>query len=164
MTFQYAPNIAAAGHTLADVTEAARKAYHVTTESGLQVVLRSQAGEHIYVAGEVSLPSEVVANGPITAFGAITRAGGFKITAQLDVVVLVRRDEKNQPHLYAVNIAAAEDGTDPGADVMLRPYDVLYVPRDRIANGGMIFEKLRNEVPFSGTFSFVRFINSSNNP
>jgi len=160
VTFQFAPDIVAGGHSLQEVTEVLNKAYGATIKNDLQVVLRSQVGTRVYVLGEVTLPSEVIANGQISALGAISRAGGFKITAQRSQVVLVRRDLQNKPHLYAIDVLAAMQGKDPNADVLLQPYDVLYVPRDRVSNASLVLEKVRNALPLGATFNYGYYQNA----
>jgi protein involved in polysaccharide export with SLBB domain len=154
VTFQFAPGIAAGGHSLQEVTDTLNQAYGATIQNDLQVVLRSQVGTRVYVTGEVTLPAEILANGPISALSAITRAGGFKITAQRSEVVLLRRDAENKPHLYALDLAAAMGGKDPSADVLLQPYDVLYVPRDRLSNVSLIFERIRNALPIGASINY----------
>lgn len=154
VTFQFAPGLAAGGRTLQQVTDILNQTYGTTTKNDLQVVLRSQVGTRVYVTGEVAAPTEVIANGQISALSAVSRAGGFKITAQRSEVVLMRRDEDNKPHLYALNLLAAMQGKDPNSDVLLQPYDVLYVPRDRISNVSLVFERIRNAVPFSFNYGY----------
>jgi polysaccharide export outer membrane protein len=154
VTFQFAPGLSAGGHTLQQVTDQLNKIYGTTTKNDLQVVLRSQVGTRVYVTGEVQLPTEIVVNGQISALSAISRAGGFKITAQRNEVVLLRRDEENKPHLYALNLLATMQGKDPAADVLLQPYDVLYVPRDRVSNASLVFERIRNAVPMGVKYGF----------
>jgi len=154
VTFQYAPGLIAGGHSLQQVTDTLNRIYGTTTKNDLQVVLRSQVGTRVYVTGEVQLPSEVVANGQISALSAISRAGGFKITAHRSEVVLLRRDEENKAHLYALNLLAAMKGKDPNADVLLQPYDVLYVPRDRLSNASLVLERIRNAVPVNANYGF----------
>jgi polysaccharide export outer membrane protein len=156
VTFQFAPNLTVGGRSLQQVTEMLNTAYGTTTKNDLQVVLRSQVGTRVYVTGEVLAPTEVIANGEISALSAVTRAGGFKITAQRSEVVLMRRDEQNQPHLYALNLLAAMQGKDPNADVLLQPYDVIYVPRDRVSNVSLVFERIRNAIPFNASVGYYR--------
>jgi polysaccharide export outer membrane protein len=158
VTFQFAPGLSVGGHSLQEVTDALNRAYGTTTPNDLQVVLRSQVGTRVYVTGEVQLPSEVVANGQISALSAISRAGGFKITAQKGEVVLLRRDEQNRAHVYALDLEAAMEGKDPNADVLLMPYDIVYVPRDRISNLSLVLERLRTAVPFSVNYGY--YLNS----
>jgi len=154
VTFQYAPGLVAGGHSLQQVTDSLNRIYGTTTKNDLQVVLRSQVGTRVYVTGEVQLPSEVVANGQISALSAISRAGGFKLTAQRSEVVLMRRDEQNHPHLYALDLLAAMKGRDANADVLLQPYDVIYVPLDRVSNASMVLERIRNAVPMGVNYGF----------
>jgi protein involved in polysaccharide export with SLBB domain len=161
VTFQFAPDIVAGGHSLQEVTDIVNKAYGATIKNDLQVVLRSQVGTRVYVTGEVTLPAEIVANGQISALGAISRAGGFKITAERSEVVLMRRDADNKPHLYAMNLKAAMEGKDPTADVLLQPYDVLYVPRDRAGNASLVLEKIRQALPLGATFSYGYYMNNA---
>jgi protein involved in polysaccharide export with SLBB domain len=156
VTFQFAPGLTVGGHSLQQVTDMLNQAYGTTTKNDLQVVLRSQVGTRVYVTGEVAAPTEVVVNGQISALSAITRAGGFKITAQRQEVVLLRRDEENKPHLYALNLLAAMQGKDPTADVLLQPYDVLYVPRDRVSNVSLVFERIRNAIPINASVGYYR--------
>jgi protein involved in polysaccharide export with SLBB domain len=158
VTFQYAPGLVAGGHSLQQVTDSLNRIYQTTTKNDLQVVLRSQVGTRVYVTGEVQLPSEVVTNGQISALSAISRAGGFKITAHRSQVVLMRRDEQNNPHLYALDLLAAMKGKDPKADVLLQPYDVLYVPRDRLSNASLVLERIRNAVPMGVNYGFYTSI------
>jgi protein involved in polysaccharide export with SLBB domain len=154
VTFQFAPSISVGGRSLQQVTDMLNTAYGTTTKNDLQVVLRSQVGTRVYVTGEVTTPTEVIANGQISALSAVTRAGGFKITAQRSEVVLMRRDENNKPHLYALNLLAAMKGEDPNADILLQPYDVIYVPRDRISNVSMVFERIHNAIPFAVSYGY----------
>jgi protein involved in polysaccharide export with SLBB domain len=156
VTFQFAPSISVGGRSLQQVTDMLNTAYGTTTKNDLQVVLRSQVGTRVYVTGEVAAPAEVVANGQISALSAVTRAGGFKITAQRSEVVLMRRDENNKPHLYALNLLAAMQGKDPNADVLLQPYDVIYVPRDRISNVSLVFERIHNAIPFGASYGYFQ--------
>lgn len=164
VTFQFAPGITAGGRTLQEVTDTLVKAYDATIKNDLQVVLRSQVGTRVYVTGEVPQPSEVIVSGQISALSAISKAGGFKITAQRSEVLLVRRDEDNKPHAYALNLLAAMKGKDPSADVLLQPYDVLYVPRDRISNVSLVFERLRLAIPFGVSANYGYYLTQTGSP
>jgi polysaccharide export outer membrane protein len=155
VTFQFAPGMFAGGHSLQELTDKLNLAYGTKTKDDLQVVLRSQVGTRVYVTGEVALPSEVLVNGQISALSAIGRAGGFKITAHKSQVVLLRRDAQNKPHVYAINLAAAMEGKDPNADVLLQSYDVLYVPRDRISNASLVLERIRNALPIGANVNYT---------
>ncbi len=160
LTFHYSDPIQASGRTLPDVTTQVRDKYCKdvlecrSKTSDVKVTLRNFVGTRVYVFGEVAAPSEIVSTGQISAVQAISRAGGLKITAQSSQALLVRRDAENRPHVYSIEIAAALNGRDPGADVLLQPLDIVYVPRGRLGNVSMAFEFIRNALPFSIGTSF----------
>jgi polysaccharide export outer membrane protein len=148
VSFFYAADIAAAGHTLRQLRDSVAQKAGITDPSFL-IALRNSVGTRVYVTGEVNTPGEIVVNGQISALQAISRAGGYKLGAQKGLSVLLRRDSANKPVLYSVNLESAADGRQPNEDVLLQPYDIIYVPRDRIANLSLIFERIHNAVPFS---------------
>jgi polysaccharide export outer membrane protein len=152
VSFLGARNLMAAGQTLPTLRTTVIDTAKIIDPS-FDVVLRSSVGTRVYVTGEVATPGEIVANGPISAVQAVSRAGGLKLGAQSDRVVLVRHFPASQSQAYAVNLQAVMDGSNPAADVMLQPYDIIYVPRDRIGNVSLVFERLRNAVPI--VFSLV---------
>ena len=160
LTFHYSDPIQASGRTLPDVTAQVRDKYCKdvlecrSKTSDVKVTLRNFVGTRVYVFGEVGSPSEIVSTGQISAVQAITRAGGLRITAQSSQALLVRRDAENRPHVYSIEIAKALNGRDPGADVLLQPLDIIYVPRGRLGNVSMAFEFIRNALPFSIGTSF----------
>jgi polysaccharide export outer membrane protein len=153
VNFFSASNIFAAGLTLPQLrNKIIGKAQIVDTS--FDIVLRSSVGIRVYVTGEVATPGEIVSNGQISALQAVSRAGGLKLSAQGGEVVLIRHDDStNDPKVYAIDLTAALNGAKPKEDVLLRPYDIIYVPRDRIGNASLVLERLRNAVPF--VFSFV---------
>jgi polysaccharide export outer membrane protein len=152
VSFRYASDVPAAGTSLPQLRDLVASRAGIV-DRGFDVVLRSSVGTRVYVTGEVTTPGEIQVNGEITALQAISRAGGFKLGAQSGEVVLLRHDRAHHAALYAVDLAAAADGTAPQDDVTLQTYDVLYVPRDRAGNVSMIFERIRNAIPFN--FSLI---------
>jgi hypothetical protein len=63
--------------------------------------------------------------------------------------VLIRHDAADKPLPYSVDLASAMNGRKPDADVLLEPYDIIYVPRDRAGNASLVLERIRNAVPFN---------------
>lgn len=148
ISFRYASDLPAAGLTLPQIRQEVASTAGIT-EHGFDVVLRSSVGTRVYVTGEVTTPGEILVNGDITALQAVSRAGGFKLGAQEREVVLVRRGADKRPVLYAMDLKSATNGLAPQDDVQLQTYDIVYVPRDRAGNLSMIFERLRNAIPFN---------------
>jgi polysaccharide biosynthesis/export protein len=159
VSFFYAVDVPAAGLSLAQLRDSVASKAGITDRS-FAVVLRNPVGTRVYVIGEVNSPGEIVVNGPITALQAVSRAGGYKLGAQSGESVLIRHDgTAGKPTPYSINLAAAADGRKPGADAQLQPYDILYVPRDRMANVSLILERIRNAVPFSVWYGVNRVNN-----
>jgi polysaccharide biosynthesis/export protein len=100
----------------------------------LSVVVRSFAPTRVYVAGEVTTPGEFITVGPtLTLSQAIARAGGVKLSSDETDVFIIRRGPNDKPEYLSVRYRAVEHATEPGADVRLAPYDVVYVPKSGIA-------------------------------
>ncbi len=155
VSFFYAANVRAAGLSLAQLRDRIAAQAGITDPSFV-VVLRNSVGTRVYVTGEVNAPGEIVVNGPLTALQAISRAGGYKLGAQSGASVLIRHEPDGKPTPYSINLAAAVNGRNPSADVQLQPYDVLYVPRDRLGNASLVLERIRNAVPFSFFYGINR--------
>ena len=148
VSFFYAADIPAAGHTVTELRDQVAAKAGIT-DGSFAVVLRNTVGTRVYVTGEVNSPGEIVVNGPISALQAISRAGGYKMGAQSGASVLIRHDATAKAIPYSVNLASAADGSKPDEDVLLQSYDILYVPRDRLGNASLVLERIRNAVPFS---------------
>ncbi len=148
ISFFYAADMTAAGLTVSQLREQVAAKAGIT-DGSFSIVLRNTVGTRVYVTGEVNSPGEIIVNGPITALQAVSRAGGYKLGAQRGQSVLIRHDAAEKPVPYTIDLASAADGRKPDEDVQLETYDILYVPRDRMANVSLVLERIRNAVPFS---------------
>jgi polysaccharide export outer membrane protein len=123
----------------------------------LTVIVRSFAPTHIYVGGEVTNPGEFISVGaPPTLAQAIARAGGIRLSGDESDVFIIRRGPGNRPEFLSTRYKAIEHARDPAADVVLAPYDVVYVPRTGIAEVYRYFNQyIQQFVPVSWGFSYV---------
>jgi len=123
----------------------------------LSVEVRSFAPNRIYVAGEVNTPGEFITVGPnLSVLQALARAGGVKLSADPDRIFLVRRGPGDVAQVFAVGYRRAITGADPGADVRLAPFDVVYVPRSGVYEFYTHFNQyLQQFVPVSWGFSYL---------
>jgi protein involved in polysaccharide export with SLBB domain len=113
----------------------------------INVIVRKLGGHRIYVGGEVEDPGALRLRTGLTLFQAIQEAGGFADTARRSQVILIRRGG-GQTAGYSVDTRPIADGTQPDDDVVLRPYDIVYVPRSRIANVNLFVEQfINNNLP-----------------
>jgi len=108
------------------------------------VVVQSFGGQ-VFVAGEVKRPTAISFAHGMTALQAIASAGGFRDTANLHGVVLMRvSNGEYRPHRLALNSAVT--GKDLSSDLQLQPADVLYVPRTGIAEVNLIVDQYVKKV------------------
>jgi protein involved in polysaccharide export with SLBB domain len=97
----------------------------------------------------VKKPGTVNLAGPLTVLQAISQAEGFTEAARVSDVIVIRRGSKNEPTSLVVDLKKAMSGSDPNQDMQLKPYDIVYVPRSRIANVKGFFQNvIRSALPW----------------
>jgi protein involved in polysaccharide export with SLBB domain len=107
------------------------------------------------VDGEVTKSGMVTLVGFTTVLQAISQAGGVKDTARTTEVIVIRRGADNKPLVIPVNLDKAIDGTDMGQDIVLRPFDIVYVPKSPIANvNKWVDQYIRKNIPISISTGF----------
>jgi protein involved in polysaccharide export with SLBB domain len=146
-----ANEIQAAGLTPAQLGQRLRSAYEQELRRPeLTVIVRSFNSQKVFVGGEVASPGVVQALGPLTVLQSVTQAGGFKETARVNEVLVIRRDPAAQdPIVIPVDIGAVVDGSQTNQDIALMPFDVVYVPKSPIANVNKFVDQyIRQNIPF----------------
>ena len=99
----------------------------------ITIIVRSFTGQRVYVGGEVNKQGLINLTGGMTALQAVFNAGGFKETAKLESVIIIRKGQDNRPIPMPVNLRKALYGDSAGASFQLKPYDIVYVPKTFIA-------------------------------
>jgi protein involved in polysaccharide export with SLBB domain len=146
-----ANEVQAAGLTPAGLSQRLRTSYEKELRRPeLTVIVRSFNSQKVFVGGEVQSPGVVQALGPLSVLQSVTQAGGFKETARLNEVLVIRRDPSAQePIVIPVDISAVVDGSQTNQDIALMPYDVVYVPKSPIANVNKFVDQyIRQNIPF----------------
>jgi protein involved in polysaccharide export with SLBB domain len=127
--------VQAAGLTASELTQQLTESYgKYLQQAEIAVIVSSFGGERVFVGGEVGEPGVRELVGPTTVLQAVALAKGFKDTARLDEVLVIRRDENNKPFMIALDVNKAMKGIDLQQDIYLQPYDIVLVPRSNIAN------------------------------
>jgi polysaccharide export outer membrane protein len=127
------------------------------------VLLKSTAGNEIYVLGEVGQPGSYPIRRPVSVLEALTLARGTNIKARLDSVVIMRRNG-NQVQAVHYDVEKALSG-DASQIAYLQPDDMLYVPKTKLASAGELARQLADVVLFQGvgmSFSY-RLDNKNDN-
>ena len=84
----------------------------------------------VYVGGEVQHPGLLPLNGELTVTAAVFQAGGLKDTAQRNSIVLVRNGGGDVRVVAKVRM---DDVIKGKPDTVLQPFDIVFVPRSKIA-------------------------------
>jgi len=139
----------AAGRTPGQLENDLKSSYsRELRQAAITVMVRGFAGQRVYVDGEVGTPQMVNIAGNLSAMQAVASAGGFKDSARKGEVIVIRRSGTPQPVVIPLNLEAAISGTDTGQDIMLQPYDVVYVPKTAIAEMNQFVDQyFRQNIP-----------------
>lgn len=117
-------------------------------QAAITVIVKGFAGQRVYVDGEVGDPQMVNIAGNLSAMQAVASAGGFKPSARKGEVLVIRRAGTPQPVVIPVDLDAAISGTDTSQDILLQPYDVVYVPKTAIAEVNQFVDQyFRQNIP-----------------
>lgn len=124
------------------------------------VAISKYSEKAIFVGGEVGRPGSMPYRKDITPLQAIVAAGGFKDTAAVDSVILVRAGVNNQIMSRKLDL---EEVLKHGGNelVALAPHDIIFVPRSSIADANLwvrqhvvdlipIFRGIGASVPLGG--------------
>ncbi len=112
------------------------------------VFVRKFVNWNVYVGGEVDKAGIVPLAGPLTSLMAIVQSGGFLDTAQISNVVVLRKAASGGAEVLKVDAREVLKGAQP--DLLLAPYDVVFVPRSIISRIDIFVDQyIRRVLPFS---------------
>lgn len=148
-------DIVAAGKTPEELANELTQKYSTELrQPQVSVLMRTFSAQRVYVAGQVNKAGLVPLAGPLTVLQAIAASEGFQQDARLDEVYVIRRGEGNRPMVAKVDLKAVMHG-DIAQDMLLTAYDIVYVPRSRIANvNRWVDQYIRKMIPVDFTFAY----------
>jgi polysaccharide biosynthesis/export protein len=138
ITAQLVGEIVVAGMTTAEVGRALAERTATQLRSPEVVVSISRFSEkQVYVGGEVGKPGTIIYRKGLTPLQAITASGGFRETARLDSVILVRTGGSDNNFISRKLDLKEVIGSGIKEPVYLAPHDVIFVPRTPIAEADL---------------------------
>lgn len=111
----------------------------VTLEDGDYIYIPSALNQEVYILGEVYKPRAWGFQGRPSLLQAISESGGFRPTARLGGVVILR-GRQGKKEVIHVDVSDIIHGRQP--DVMLDVGDVVYVPRKVLSGLANIFNEV----------------------
>ncbi len=112
----------------------------------LTVIVRGYASQNAFVDGEINRPQPIPLRGNVTLVQAIIAAGGPKETAQMERVLLIRPLNEEKIKVFEIDLQSPEMWAKN--NVLLKPLDIIYVPKTSIAKVNIFVQQyLSNVVP-----------------
>ena len=107
----------------------------------LTVIVRSFTRQRVFVGGEVEEPGLIELPTGMTALQAIFQSGGFKETADPAEALVIRKGPGNKPIPLRIDLESVMEADSAGADLQLRPDDIVFVPKSAIANANKFIDE-----------------------
>jgi len=157
ISFPLIADIKAAGLTLNQLRTHLTTQYNkIVPNLTISINLTEIKGNVVYVMGEVTKPDFYVLEAPTTVAQILARAGLITDTAKLDTILVVSRNEDNRPVGKLVDLKSILSEGNIGNDILLRQYDIVYVPKSSITNAGLFIDQYINKIiPQALGFNFV---------
>lgn len=151
ISLQLIDDVVAAGRSPAELDADLTKRYTgELADPQVSVIVRRSGLNRIYIDGEIGKPGTVTLAGGMTLYQAIQRAGGLLETAHRAQIILIRKGPDGQPVGRAIDIRPIQRGANPALDIPMRPLDMVFVPRSKIAEVDLFVKQwIRDALPIS---------------
>jgi len=144
ISFPLVGDIKAVGLTPPQLTSSLRENLsRLIKDPQVTVIVAGFGSKNIFVLGEVTKPGVYTFRGGVNILEAISQSGGWKNSAVLNSVMLVRNVFTDHPEAYRLNVYAIIKNGDFSQNLMLQPGDVVYVPKSFVANIGGFIDNLK---------------------
>lgn len=128
-----------AGMTPAALDSVITRSYaEFVLEPEVTVIVREFGGYQVYVLGAVDSPGGYPVQRDMSVLHAIASAGGATNAAKLNSVMVLRRGQAKEIAAYKVDVLKPFTAKNISEviqnDLIIEPYDIVYVPKTAIAN------------------------------
>lgn len=149
VTFPVIRDVYARGKTVPELKEIIQREYEKQVDNlTITLILKVVRSNLVYIMGEVNSPGYYLMEHPYTVAQIAARAGGLLPTAESDSILVITRDEDRKPWGRIINLRKVLKMGDLSQDISLRQYDVVYVPKTKIAKANLFVEQyINNMIP-----------------
>ncbi|HPL64223.1 MAG: polysaccharide biosynthesis/export family protein [Syntrophales bacterium] len=157
ISLQLAPEITASESTPSELSRVLEQQYgKELREPRITVIVRTFGTHRVHVGGEVHRPGVVSLSGPLTVLQSVAEAGGLMESARTQEVIIIRKGEKRKPLIFTVDLERVFSGSDLSQDVLLMPFDIVYVPRSPISEVNVwVDQYIRRNIPVPFGFAYT---------
>ena len=132
----------------------------------LYVIVRKFTPRQIYIGGEVNKPGVYPYQKNLSLLQSIIIAGGARNSAELRQVLIIRKRPGNKGYLMTRNLKpTVKSGKNTpaavtkvvGSDMGLQPFDVIIVPKTKLASAANYMSQIYNLIPplKNSSFNFI---------
>ena len=118
------------------------------------VSVSSFGGQKVYVGGQVNSPGVINIIGRTTVVQALFEAGGLRADANMQSVLIISRGADNAPVSRKINIKKAMKGKLSDEEILLKPYDMVYVPKSMFVKANEFIYHAYKLIPPNLWFGF----------
>ena len=134
ITLRDAGDIHVAGETLPELRVVLLEKYSQFLHNPVMTVVLTEFESPYFIAsGEFEQPGKFELRGTTTVTQAVALAGGFKDTSKRSQLLLFRQASEGWMKVQEINVKEMLDRADLSEDVVLRPGDMLFVPKSRMS-------------------------------
>jgi polysaccharide biosynthesis/export protein len=134
ITLRGVGDLPASGKTLPELTESIKTAYaKILRDPEISVALKEFEKPSFVVGGQVGKPGKFDWRGDVTLTQAIAMAGGFTDASKHSQVLLFRRVSEQWTEARIINVKKMLNSRDLQEDPVLRPGDMLFVPKNYLS-------------------------------
>ena len=151
VSFPVITDVYAAGKTLPEIKKRVQEKYQFQIDNlTITLILKVMNANLAYIFGEVANPSRFLMEGNETVSQLISRAGGLTDNAERSSVLIISRDKDRRPWGRVVNVKKILYDGDVSQDVILNQYDIVYVPKTKIARANLwVQQNINRMIPSS---------------
>jgi protein involved in polysaccharide export with SLBB domain len=155
ISLQLIDEVEVAGLTPPQVQELLNKKYTPYLKKPMATVtIKSFGGQKVYVGGQVNTPGVITIGGRTTVAQAIFDAGGVRSDANISDVLIISRGTDSRAFPREVNLKKALKGKLPEEEILIRPYDIIYVPKSGIVKANEFMSHVYSFIPPNVWFGF----------
>ena len=126
----------------------------VLVHPDVEVTIHSATPLKVFVGGEVDKPGVYDMPGDINALQAVLMAGGLRISANADRVVILRRGPDGSAMMRTLDLSRAMRDPVHTDAIPLRRFDIIFVPRSGISKAGLFMQQyIRDLVPVQFSYA-----------
>jgi len=134
ITFPLAGEIFVAGMSPAGLDSVLTERYsEIVVDPRITVIVKDFSPQKVYVLGEVKMAGDIEYERGMTVTQALAEASSFTDEARKTNVLVIRRVAEDHIVGIEVNLEAVLSKGDFTQDIPLKPYDIVYLPKSRIA-------------------------------